>query len=95
MNAYSKDLRLRVLTAVDRGTPRKEVARLFGVSLATVGRYVKRRRETPHPAAGKGTQGRRALDKAPRNRGKYTTLLASMTSSGMRPWVVVESSTTG
>ena len=36
MNAYSKDLRLRVLAAVDRGTLRKEVVRLFGVSLATV-----------------------------------------------------------
>ena len=26
MNAYSKDLRLRVLEVVDRGVPRKEVA---------------------------------------------------------------------
>jgi transposase len=46
MNAYSKDLRLRVLAAVDRGEHREEIARLFGVSLATIGRYVKRRRET-------------------------------------------------
>jgi len=36
MNAYSKDLRLRVLDAVDRGLPRKEVANLFGVSLSTI-----------------------------------------------------------
>jgi hypothetical protein len=33
MNAYSKDLRLKVLSAIDRGIPRKEVADLFGVSL--------------------------------------------------------------
>jgi transposase len=46
MNGYSKDLRLRVLTAVDRGTPPVEIVRLFGVTLATIGRYVKRRRET-------------------------------------------------
>jgi transposase len=46
MNAYSKDLRLRVLAAVDRGERREEIVRLFGVSLATIGRYVKRRRET-------------------------------------------------
>jgi transposase len=56
MNGYSKDLRLRVLTAVDRGTPRVEIVRLFGVSLATIGRYVKRRRETgevaPRPSTG-------------------------------------------
>jgi len=32
MNAYSKDLRLKVLSAVDRGIPRKEVQDLFGVS---------------------------------------------------------------
>jgi len=44
MNAYSKDLRLRVLEAVDRGVPRKEVANLFGVSLSTIKRYIKRRR---------------------------------------------------
>ena len=36
MNAYSKDLRMRVLAAVDRGTLRKEIVRVFGVSLATV-----------------------------------------------------------
>jgi transposase len=35
------------------------------------------------------------LGKAPRNRGKNTTLLASMTSSGMGPCVAVEGSTTG
>jgi transposase len=46
MNAYSKGLRLKVLAAVDRGTLRKEIVRPFGVSLATIGRYIKRRRET-------------------------------------------------
>jgi transposase len=45
MNAYSKDLRLRVLGAVDRGLPREEVSRLFGVSPSTIKRWVKRRRE--------------------------------------------------
>jgi transposase len=46
MNAYSKDLRLRVLAAVDRGIPRKEVADLFGVSLSTIKRWLKRRYRT-------------------------------------------------
>ena len=46
MNAYSKDLRLRLLAAVDRGIPRKEVAELFGVSLSTIKRWLQRRRET-------------------------------------------------
>lgn len=45
MNAYSKDLRLRVLEAVDRGLPRREVSDLFGVSHSTVKRWVRRRRD--------------------------------------------------
>ena len=35
MNAYSKDLRVEVVDAVDRGIPRKEVTRIFGISLPT------------------------------------------------------------
>jgi len=46
MNAYSKDLRLKVLSAIDRGIPRKEVSELFGVSLSTIKRWLKRRRLT-------------------------------------------------
>ncbi len=46
MNAYSKDLRLKVPAAVDRGMRRKEMAEVFGVSLATIKRWLKRRRET-------------------------------------------------
>ncbi len=46
MNAYSKDLRLKVLAAIDRGIPRREVADLFGVSLSTIKRWLKRRRQT-------------------------------------------------
>jgi transposase len=46
MNAYSKDLRLKVLSAIDRGIPRREVADLFGVSLSTIKRWIKRRRQT-------------------------------------------------
>ncbi len=41
MNAYSKDLRLKVLAAVERGVPRREVSGLLGISLATISRYVK------------------------------------------------------
>ncbi len=45
MNAHSKDLRLRVLEAVDHGLPRKEVSELFRVSLSTIKRWVKKNRE--------------------------------------------------
>ena len=46
MNAYSNDLRLKVLLAVERGMPRKEVVEVFDVSLATIKRWLKRRHET-------------------------------------------------
>ncbi len=62
MKAYSKDLRLKVLAAVDRGMPRKEVAKIFGISLPSIKRWLKRRRESgdvapspiPGPPARKG-----------------------------------------
>src|SRR3712207_5708713 len=46
MKPYSKDLRLRVLAAVDAGKPRDEVAKAFSVSVPTIKRWLKRRRET-------------------------------------------------
>ncbi len=46
MKAYSYDLRLRVLRAVDQGRPRAEIVTLFAISLATLKRYLKRQRET-------------------------------------------------
>ena len=62
MKAYSKDLRLKVLDAVDRGMPRKEVATIFGISLPSIKRWLKLRRESgdvepspiPGPPARKG-----------------------------------------
>jgi transposase len=46
MKPYSKDLRLRVLAGVDAGKPRQEVAKTFSVSVPTIKRWLKRRRET-------------------------------------------------
>jgi transposase len=57
MNAYSLDLRLKVLDAVDRGIPRREVVRTFGVSMPTIERYLRRRRQNgdlaPKPSPGR------------------------------------------
>jgi transposase len=57
MKPYSKDLRLRVLAAVDAGTPREQVAKTFSVSVPTIKRWLKRRRETgdvqPKPIPGR------------------------------------------
>jgi transposase len=69
MKAYSKDLRLKVIEAVDRGMPRREVSEVFGVSMPTIKRWLKRRRETggveskriPGPPARKGAVLEQAL----------------------------------
>ncbi len=57
MNAYSKDLRLKVLEAVERGVPRREVSELLGISLSTISRYVKLkvsgRQIAPKPSPGR------------------------------------------
>ena len=57
MKPYSKDLRLRVLAAVDAGKPREQVAKTFSVSMPTIKRWLRRRRETgevePKPIPGR------------------------------------------
>ncbi len=45
MNAYSEDLRKKIVEAKQRGTPTVEVARPFGVGLSSVKRYAKTARE--------------------------------------------------
>jgi transposase len=39
MNAYSEDLRKKIVEAVERGTSKTEAARSFGVSRSSVKRY--------------------------------------------------------
>ena len=68
MKPYSKDLRLRILAACDRGMPRKEVSRIFGVSEPTIRRYLRLRRETgdvePRPVPGPPARKGRMLQEA-------------------------------
>ena len=45
MKAYSTDLRVKILEAVDKGMPKSEAARAFGVSRSSVKRYAAARRE--------------------------------------------------
>ena len=41
MNAYSEDLRKKIIEALRRGTTKSEAARSFGVSRSSVKRYAK------------------------------------------------------
>ena len=65
MKPYSEDLRERVVAAVERGTKRSEVVETFAVSLPTLKRWVKQRRETgalaPKPIPGPPAIKRDAL----------------------------------
>jgi transposase len=57
MKPYSKDLRVRVLAAIHSGKPTEEVAKTFSVSMPTIKRWLKRRRQTgdvePEPIPGR------------------------------------------
>ncbi len=46
MKTYSRDLREKLLAAVDSGTPRKEAVSALGLSPATLKRWLRRRRQT-------------------------------------------------
>jgi transposase len=45
MKAYSEDLRKKILDAVDRGMPKSEAAKTFGVSRSSIKRYAAAHRE--------------------------------------------------
>ena len=66
MKAYSDDLRHRIVRAVDQGHRQAEIAAAFQVSLATIKRYLKQRRETGHvtakPIPGRPPKQRAALE---------------------------------
>ncbi len=65
MRPYSEDLRWRVVAAVEGGMARAEAVRVFAVSLPTIKRWLKRRRETgdlaPKPIPGPPAVKRDAL----------------------------------
>src|SRR5260370_7203239 len=56
MGAYSTDLRERIVQGVANGRPQREAARMFGVGVNTVKRYVVRQQQTGslarHPIPG-------------------------------------------
>lgn len=59
MRAYSSDLRERIVGAVDQGRSQREAARLFGVGVSSVKRYLAQRAQT-------GSLARRPIPGGPR-----------------------------
>ena len=91
MEAYSLDLRRRVLAACDSGMKTSKVAVLFSVSPAWVRRLKQRRREdgsiTPRPIPG----GKPKLDETARAKlGEFVQQKPDATLEELRRWVAEE-----
>ncbi len=61
MDIYSKDLRIRAVDAVDREIPRREVVETFSISLTTLKRWLRMRREGKDLSPGVSTGRRRRI----------------------------------
>jgi transposase len=61
MGIYSKDLRIRAVAAVERGIPRREVVETFSISLSTLKRWLRMRREGKDLSPGVSTGRRRHI----------------------------------
>ena len=66
MNAYSEDLRKKIVEAAERGTPKTEVAHALGVGVSSVKRYVATSREGRSLAPKKRPGSRPKLDEGAR-----------------------------
>ena len=61
MGIYSKDLRIRALDAVDRGISRRQVVETFSVSLTTLKRWLRMKREGRDLSPGTSTGRKRRI----------------------------------
>jgi len=66
MDAYSLDLRMKIVEAKERGMPTAEVARTFGVGVSSVKRYAATAREGRSLAPKKHPGSKPKLDEAAR-----------------------------
>ena len=82
MKAYSKDVRRKIVDAIERGMPKAQAARTFGVGISTVKRYAtKARRGEPLEPA-----------KAPGKRPKIDERLSKLLEGDLeeRPFVTLQ-----
>ncbi len=61
MDIYSKDLRIRAVAAVDRGIPRRDVVETFSISLTTLKRWLRMKREGKDLSPGVSTGRKRRI----------------------------------
>jgi len=61
MGIYSKELRVRAVDAVERGTPRKDVVETFSISLTTLKRWLRKRKDGEDLSPGTSTGRKRRI----------------------------------
>jgi transposase len=61
MGIYSKDIRIRAVEAVERGIPRKDVLKTFSISLTTLKRWLRKRRDGQDLSPGTSTGRKRRI----------------------------------
>ena len=62
MKAYSEDLRRKIMDAIERGMPKVQAARTFGVGISTVKRYATKARRGEPLEPGKAPGKRPKMD---------------------------------
>ena len=62
MKAYSEDLRRKIVDAVERGMPKAQAAKTFGVGITTVKRYASKARRGESLEPGKAPGKRPKMD---------------------------------
>src|SRR5215204_5008350 len=78
MGIHSKELRIRAVGAVERGIPRRDVVETFSVSLTTLKRWLRKRREGEDLSPGTSTgRKRRILANAEERRALWEQLEAN------------------
>jgi transposase len=78
MGIYSKELRIRAVDAVEWGIPRKDVVQTFSISLTTLKRWLRKKREGEDLSPGTSTgRKRRILTNAEERRALWEQLEAN------------------
>ncbi len=62
MKAYSEDLRQKIVDAIERGMPKAQAARTFGVGISSVKRYASKAQRGEPPEPGKPPGKRPKMD---------------------------------
>src|ERR687898_3532078 len=62
MKAYSMDLRRKIVDSIERGIPKAQAARTFGVGISTVKRYATKAQKGEHLEPGKAPGKRPKMD---------------------------------